>query len=142
MTARLVTINVKDVELEKVLEILFVGQPLTYSVLEKTISIAPKEKENPGIIEKVIERFPEIDATGVVIDEQGRPIPGATIRVKNGKGATISNGKGEFVLKGVEEGLTAVVTYIGFNAKEAMIRGDMGSIKMETATSKLDVRLR
>jgi len=48
-------------------------------------------------------------------------------------------GKG---VNGVEEGLTAVVTYIGFNAKEVMIRGDMGSIKMETATSKLYARLR
>jgi len=135
-SARPVTIDVRDIEFEQVLKMVFSDQPLQYAVSEKTIAIATKPETKGD--DKFVSRLLTIDVHGTVVDGQGKPIAGATVRVKEGKGYTITDEKGNFFIKNVNEGVNLVITFIGFNAKEISAHKEMGNIKMETATSKLD----
>lgn len=132
-----VSINVKDAEFSEVIEQIFNNQPLSYQIENKTVVVKQKET-TPTLIENLTARFQEIDVHGRVVDEQGRSIPGATVRVKNGKGAAITDAKGEFVIKGVSESSTLIISFIGYNAKELPANSDLSIIALEVATSKLD----
>ncbi|SEA87742.1 TonB-linked outer membrane protein, SusC/RagA family [Chitinophaga terrae (ex Kim and Jung 2007)] len=56
--------------------------------------------------------------TGTVFDEQAKPLPGATVVVKETKTATVSDGDGKFVLSIPPSGKILLVSYVGMQTKE------------------------
>ncbi|EDM38483.1 putative outer membrane protein [Pedobacter sp. BAL39] len=134
-TAGPISINVKNASLSEVLELIFKRQPLTYVVDTKTVILKAKEK---SFIDNLIQRLQDIDLRGNVLDEDGRPIPGATIKVKGKSKNTISGLNGEFVLNNVEEGDIIQVSYLGYEPLEVKASGSLNRITLKAATSKLD----
>jgi TonB-linked SusC/RagA family outer membrane protein len=61
-------------------------------------------------------------ATGRVTDQQGQPVPFATIQVKGKKTATSADGDGYFTLK-TKEGDVLIVSGAGFNPKQVTVTG-------------------
>lgn len=68
---------------------------------------------------------------GVVKDEDGNLLPGATIQIKGEAAGTVTDNEGKFELS-VPENSTLVVSFIGYNAK---------TIKVTRNTTELDVIL-
>jgi TonB-linked SusC/RagA family outer membrane protein len=132
--AKAVTINVRNEELKAVLEKLFENQPLEYKVNSKSVVISKKE---PSFLENIIARFQNIDVRGRVVDSLGNGLPGASIKVKNGKGATTSNANGEFYLQNVDENAVLVITYIGYETREVTAVASLGSVVLKMSDSKL-----
>ena len=52
--------------------------------------------------------------TGKVIDEQGQPLPGATVKVINSPTITITDNAGNFTLNRISETGTLAITFIGY----------------------------
>lgn len=134
-----VTINVKNAELSDVLQQIFEGQPIDYSIEDKLVVISIKE---PSFIDKAKEAvkdfFTNIDVTGRVLDEQGLPIASATVTVKGTSNATITDAKGYFTLKNVDSKSIIVVSVIGYIKRELPAGKDLGDIKLVVAENKLD----
>ncbi|HEY6082214.1 MAG TPA: carboxypeptidase-like regulatory domain-containing protein, partial [Chitinophagaceae bacterium] len=60
--------------------------------------------------------------TGTVYDDQGAPLPGATVRVKEAADeVTVTNDKGKFILPLGENAKTLVVTFIGMQEREIAV---------------------
>ncbi|MDR6337538.1 TonB-linked SusC/RagA family outer membrane protein [Filimonas zeae] len=59
--------------------------------------------------------------TGVVSDEKGTPLSGATVAVKEGKRSVLTNDAGTFTLKLPAGAKTLVITYVGLEAKEVEV---------------------
>jgi len=131
-----VSIDVNNLPINDVLKKCFEDQSINYTV-ENRVVLLEKMRETT-LLNKISAYLSNIDVHGTVVDDKGQPVAGANVRVKRGKGVVISDERGEFVIRGVEEGTRIVITYIGFNAKEVQAAKEMGSIKMELATSKLD----
>ncbi|RZK13129.1 MAG: SusC/RagA family TonB-linked outer membrane protein [Flavobacterium sp.] len=129
-----VTINVNGEDFQDVLKQIFENQPLTYNINEKTITIKEKER---SIIDKVIDYFSNIDVSGKVVDENGQPIAGATIKVKGTTSTTISDGSGTFSLKNISEDAVLEISYLGYQNKEIKASKDLGILKMELTVGKL-----
>ncbi|WP_165501334.1 TonB-dependent receptor [Pedobacter psychrodurus] len=118
--ANTVSIDVKDMPLAEVLNQCFKNQPLTYSIQANTIvikerplNIAPSfnlEQSTP--VNKVI------DVIGTILDEIGKGIPGASIKVKGKEQGTMSDEAGNFKLTGVADDATLVISYLGYQTKE------------------------
>ena len=108
--AKPVTVTVNEANIEETLNAIFMDQPFTYKLENKIITI--RKKEEPGLFEKVKSFLKSITFSGKVVDEEGAPLPGATVKA-NGK-ATLTNSKGEFSLSGVEEGTDVVISFIGY----------------------------
>ncbi len=51
---------------------------------------------------------------GVVVDETGQPMVGATLKVKNGKVGTVTNADGHYTLPGSVRSNTIVISYVGY----------------------------
>lgn len=134
-TARPVTIKVKQAELADVLEDILKNQPLSYVLDSKTVILKAKEE---GLFDRILRKFQEIDVQGVVLDESGKPIPGATVKVKGKSKAVISGLNGEFTLKNIEDTDIIQISYLGFDPLEIKAKANLNNIVLKTATSKLD----
>jgi TonB-linked SusC/RagA family outer membrane protein len=81
----------------------------------------------------------DIDAKGVVKSTTGEPLIGATVRVKGLQKGTVTNEKGEFVLQGVSDNATIVISMIGFLSKEVKAARNLSIELAEDAVGLQDV---
>jgi TonB-dependent starch-binding outer membrane protein SusC len=69
--------------------------------------------------------------TGTVFDEAGAPIPGVTIQIKGGGGATVADGKGAFSIN-VSKARTLIFRAIGYETKEVAVNGPVMDVRLGT----------
>ena len=71
--------------------------------------------------------------SGLVVDQDGEPLIGATVKVKGTNVATVTNIDGEFELNAASNA-TLVVSYIGYKDLEVKVNGrsSLGQIIMES----------
>lgn len=132
--AKPVNIEVSNLELKEVLKKIFEEQPLDYDVQEKMVVVSRK---SPTFLERLVDRWASIDVVGKVVDEKGQPLPGATVRVTDGK-AVITDGNGMFLIENVKEGVMIVVSYTGYYTQEIPAKQAMGTIEMKLSDNPLD----
>jgi TonB-dependent starch-binding outer membrane protein SusC len=107
-----VTINVKNMPVEKALELCFTNQPLVYSIDEYYITVKIKKTIPIADSLRVIK--------GIVTDENGKPIEGITVtNMRTGK-ATATKAGGEFNLVDIRE--TDMLQFTGVNTVTMEIR--------------------
>jgi TonB-linked SusC/RagA family outer membrane protein len=104
----------------------------TYVVDEKTILITRAKKITQNISVAVA-----VDVQGAILDENGKGIPGATIRVKGTESATMSDINGRFSLNGINEEAILVVSFLGYSTQEIKITSNM-TIKLAPKLNSLN----
>jgi TonB-linked SusC/RagA family outer membrane protein len=131
--AKTVNVDFSDASISEALDRLFVNQELTYSIRDKTVVIK-SGKAIPSDQVRVV-----INIRGKVLDGEGKPLPGANIRVKGEAKGTTASASGEFELKGIDPKSTLVVSYIGFLSKEVAVNDQTQlTITLELDQSKLN----
>ncbi|WP_165835265.1 SusC/RagA family TonB-linked outer membrane protein [Chryseobacterium viscerum] len=130
-----VTISLRNASLPLALEQIFKKQPFTFELVGETIVIKEKlpVKENSGEKEKQKKQT----INGTVTDENGKPLSGATIRVKGTDKTTTANKEGKFSLTDIEENAVLVVSYIGYTTQEVSLQ-NAERIFLAKSESKLD----
>ena len=68
--------------------------------------------------------------TGRVVDQQGLPVPFATIKIKGSKGGTSADADGSFSIK-TTKSETLIITGTGFNAKEVVVQPGDANLKVD-----------
>ncbi|GAA4312537.1 TonB-dependent receptor [Mucilaginibacter gynuensis] len=145
--AKLVTINVKNMEVGDALKVIFNGQPLDYKIDNKSVSVTKKEPSILATLQHKTAKLLNLDADirGKVIDSLGRPLIGANVRFSTSGMiySAITDENGEFNFVGVPPNsylLTA--TYLGYNKLEMLVNVEGENIflnlVMETLPSALD----
>jgi len=133
-SAKPVSVQVSNLELNEVLKKIFEDQPLDYNVLEKMVVIS---KKTPTFLEGLAERWAGIDVTGRVVDESGNPLPGATVKVKGKTQTTKTNKDGEFLLKDVDEDAVLRISYVGYADLEIKAKKNIGVVQMQISADDL-----
>ena len=133
--ARPVTIKVTNADFNEVLDQIFAGQPLTFSVNEKTITV--KERK-VSFLDRVVNALAAIDVTGRIVDQNGAPVSGATILVKGANRSTLSNASGYFSINGLDEKSILIISSVGYLTREINVNKDLGSVMLEISNAKLD----
>ena len=112
-----VSIDMQDAKLEDVLNKVLVPNGFTFEVDDRTVVIkrtaptaltSPAEQQKKGI-------------TGTVTDENGQPVPGATILIKGTTLGTITDGDGKFKLSVPSDAKALVFSFVGMSSQEADI---------------------
>lgn len=130
--ANRVTISVKDVSLEDALRKVFINQPLVYTIQDNIITIKLKKVE-PLLLSASVA---VIDVKGVVLDESGLGIPGATLKVKRTGKVTITDSGGRFSFNDLNNDDILIITYLGYNTQEVKVSLNM-SVKLVPSTTEL-----
>lgn len=90
------------------------------------------------LLNKVSVNLKRVDVAGKVTDNQGRPLPGATVRIKGGKAATITDNDGKFFLKEVLLTDILIITYQGYDQKEVNASGNLDQIQLLESENNLN----
>jgi TonB-linked SusC/RagA family outer membrane protein len=130
-----VNVAINNASLEDALKIALKGSTLNFEIDGKIILV--KEKA-PSFLDNIIARFQEIDVRGRILDSQKNPLPGATIKVKGTNQSVVSDERGEFLLRNVDEKAVLVIAYIGFAPREVNASKDLGDIVMSLSDNKLE----
>jgi TonB-dependent SusC/RagA subfamily outer membrane receptor len=132
-----ITINVKDKDFNEVLEQVFKNQPLVFSIDSKTVII--RQKDRPQVNKNSIQ-FLVIDVQGVVLDEKGKPLNGATVKVKGTDRVVTTNSEGIFNFKGINDDALIEVSYIGYQVREIQLNKNSQNVtvRLAIADSKLN----
>ncbi|MGN7205637.1 TonB-dependent receptor [Pedobacter sp. SAFR-022] len=112
---RQLSINVTNEPLTKVLELCFEGQPLTYSINEKTIVL----RERPV---SPIKSVQQARITGTVTDATGLAMPGVGIKVKGTSTTSVTDTEGKYVVN-AGGNITLVFSYVGYETQEVAANG-------------------
>jgi TonB-linked SusC/RagA family outer membrane protein len=117
--AKPVTINVKNEELKDALTQIFEGQPIDFTIEDKTVVI--KEKE-PTLIDKAKAYFAQVNIKGIVTDETGKPLPGVTVKEKGTNNATATDQNGFYTLSVVNDKSIVTFSFIGFETQDFAVK--------------------
>ncbi|WP_432712065.1 TonB-dependent receptor [Pedobacter sp.] len=130
-----VTINVQNEPLTKVLERIFDGQDLKFMIKNKTV-IVQQDKRNA--FDNFLDYMKAIKISGKVIDETGRPLIGASVKVKGKTQATVTDSYGAFSLNNVAEDAVITVSFIGYISRDIKVSDKLNVIQLQQDNSKLE----
>jgi TonB-linked SusC/RagA family outer membrane protein len=127
---------IKNASLEDVLKQCFTGQPLTYSINQKTVII----RRLPKTVQPVSEvPLPSFLIKGKVTDTLGVPIPGVNIKLKGTTTGTTTDTDGNYSISAPDGNGSLIFSYLGFNAQEVEINGrNTISIQLREKASALN----
>ncbi|SEW15364.1 SusC/RagA family TonB-linked outer membrane protein [Chitinophaga arvensicola] len=110
-SANPVTVDVSSSDIVKVLDLIFSGQPLSYTIAGKTIAVSPakiRTQESP------LADTGRKQLTGIITDTLGRPLPGVSVLVSPGKLMAQTDDNGRFVVNNAPAGGRITFSMIGY----------------------------
>lgn len=127
----LASIYVQHATIEQALNQLLKDQPLSYSIIDKTVVISEKLMTNTT-------RPQQQEITGRVIDDKGLPLPGVSVSIKNTVRGAVTNQNGLFNLR-ADQGQILVFTFVGYRKKEVTVGNERAiSVSLEMDESQLN----
>ena len=128
-----VTADFENVSMKSALDACFGNLSLTYVIVGKTVVV----KQQAALPEFSPVAVP-IQITGVITDEKGNPLPGASIRVKGKNKAVAADSHGAFVLTAQpDDQLT--ISFIGYEDQVVRVDGRKEiRVMMKLSASKMD----
>ncbi len=144
-----IDLKLNDVSLEDALKSLCQKANLSYSVDGKIVVLEARNKTTAN------DPPQEIDVKGRVIDENGKPLVGASIAVilqeysedkkttdfsitmKGKKIAAQTDANGDFFLKNVNEKAILSISYVGYETYNIKVSANMGVITLQPAKNQL-----
>jgi TonB-dependent starch-binding outer membrane protein SusC len=112
-----ITLRLTSSNIEEVLQQVLKGQPLSYTIVDKTVVIkqkSPNADDHSLTTSNSPLTTSLIDITGKVTDADGNPLAGASVKVKGTSNGTTTNNDGVFVLKRVDENATLEISFVGY----------------------------
>ena len=134
-----VTIKVQKELIKNVLDQLFENQ-IDYNILDKKVLLKKKvaavqptvdEQPQPEVAQKII--------TGTVNDEEGNPLPGATVLELGTQNGTVTDFDGNFSLVLENDNSSLEISYVGYQ-KQFIAAGDQNelTVNLKAGASDLD----
>ncbi|WEK34246.1 MAG: SusC/RagA family TonB-linked outer membrane protein [Candidatus Pseudobacter hemicellulosilyticus] len=118
--AKPVTIAAQDMPLQQFLELILRNQELDYAITNKNIVISRKPAGPSRItLTPVVETS---DISGLILDPEGKPIPGATVSIKGTSRAISATADGRFSLRAIAETTVVVITAVGYQPVELRVK--------------------
>ncbi len=120
-TERKVSISVKDKKIEEILDLLFSGTDIKYSIVDRKIVLAP------DFIKPATQQ--EHTVSGKVTDNGGLPLPGVSVVVKGTTQGTVTNADGEYSLSNIPANASLQFSFVGMKSQEIVV-GSQTSINV------------
>ena len=130
-----ISVDLKDAGIEHALSAILKNQPFVYSIVDKTVVIKAKPKNNDT---DETAQNQQITVTGKVVDENNDPLERVTIKEKGGSNLTISKTDGSFTLTLKGKG-ALTFSMIGYQSKEINIANKTNLIvQLNRAVHEID----
>jgi TonB-linked SusC/RagA family outer membrane protein len=114
---REVSVHVEAQKIEAVLNILFAGTDVGYSIKDRFIVLTTPEILKNGTLTVVQQK----SVSGKVTDGSGNSLPGVTVVVKGTTIGTVTNKDGNYMIDNIPEGATLVFSFVGMKTQEVEV---------------------
>lgn len=114
-TNRVVSVESRNGDIQEVLDQMFVGTNVAYSVVDKQIILSTKKAE--------AQQQNTITVKGIVKDANNEALIGVNVKVKGDTGGTITDVNGNFKLE-VNKGAVLEISYVGYATKNVKVAGN------------------
>lgn len=125
-----VNIDVKNASVEQVLKLCFDKQPVTYTLMDKTIIVKQQEKMR---VNKPAEELVRAEIKGRVTNESGQPLAGVSITIKGESGGITTDNNGVFRIETNKTNVTLVVSFVGYTTREIKVQGTETNLQIQLA---------
>lgn len=115
---REVTLHAENQKVESILEALFAGTNISYTIKDRFIVLSALEMGGTLIVEQQPKSI-----SGKVTDISGLPLPGVTVLVKGTANGTITDAGGDYSLVNVTEDATLIFSFVGMKSQEVKVAG-------------------
>ena len=131
--AKSITLKVNSTDIRVIMDAIVKGQDFSYEISDnKTIILTSLKKS----------AVEEYEIHGMVTDSTGMSLPGASVRVKNGRSVTTTDANGHFTINVTSANNTLQVNYIGYLETERSFEKSASTgvvtIKVMSNSSLLD----
>lgn len=119
-----VDVNVKNASIDEVLSLCFKNQPFQYTIIGKTVVLKLNADPSNGK-EKVgnnVNKFQPIVITGKVLDDEGKPLVGASVTIKGTKLSAPTDQLGNFSIS-IPDNISRILvfSFVGYETKELAV---------------------
>ena len=123
VTGRKVTVRVNDAPIEAIVSALVKGLDIDYAIHGRHVVLTVRKPS--GVTEAAAGAAPSNirRVSGVVLDDNGEPLPGATIRISGSKNVTITDIDGRYTID-APVGSKIRVDYVGFQTSTSAAVSD------------------
>jgi TonB-linked SusC/RagA family outer membrane protein len=160
-----VSINVKDMELVDALDLALAGQPLTYSIVGKTVVLKSKKQsvvipQNDAtskdgtpirfqtgavsplelpVVQMNSSATPKDIIKGKVTDDKGEGLPGVNVLIKGSQQGTSTDADGGFSINVPDKNTVLVFSFVGYKPQEVAVGNNTTlAVKLEVDTKSLN----
>ena len=134
--AKKISVELKNASLQEALSKCLADLPLDYLIVEKTIVIKARAAHEPR--QQNQEDPPPIEIRGRVLDENGAPLQGASVKLKNAPTGTSTDADGNFVLSLSNSQGTVVISFVGYESVELPVGPSLGVITLKRSIAAVD----
>lgn len=127
-----VDVKVHSASVSNVLNQIFDGSDITYTVLGKHIMIHPEKQRQMAMGQQQ-----KIKVTGTIVDEEGEALPGVSIVIKGTTTGITSDIDGKFAME-VEANAILQFSFVGMEAQEVTV-ANQGDIKVVLKNAAIDL---
>ena len=113
---REVSINVKNQKIDAVLDLLFAGTDVNYTIRDKIIVLSSPGLSNVNMVQPA-------SVTGKITDGAGQPLPGVTVVIQGTIEGTITDEYGNYTINNVPASGTLIFSFVGMQTKELAVNG-------------------
>lgn len=123
--SRRISVQAENENIESILKKISAKTGIEFKKLNNTITAI--KSELPAVIK------------GKIVDDQGLPLPGATVLEKGTKNVTVSDMDGNFSLTVNDASATLVISYMGFETREIGLQGKtVLNVQLKTVANELN----
>ncbi len=123
----------------RILEDLLGNTGLAYQQVGKTVIIKRKGEPNTKVGQpETLKTVAQQERQVRILDENGKPLAGVTIRIKGANRVTSTDQSGAFSVA-VDVQPTLVISYVGYKTKEIQLTASVSEIMLEQDFGNLDV---
>jgi TonB-linked SusC/RagA family outer membrane protein len=110
---RKVTVHANNENIENILNQLFEGTDVEYSIIDRKIVLAPEDLSAQVTQQRTV--------SGLVSDRTGSPLPGVTVVIKGTTTGTITDANGRYIFTSLPNNATLVFSFVGMRTQEITV---------------------
>lgn len=131
VNSKAVSITATNESIENVINRVFAKQPFIYQIVDRTITLKPKQ-------ELILQMDQQQGVSGRVADSLNNPLIGASVRVKGSKQATVTNSNGNFSFENLDKDAILVISFLGYLTEEVSVTAGPLAIVLKDDHSMLE----
>lgn len=116
---REVTVQVENKKIETVLDLLFAGSNISYTIKDRFIVLTTPQYMQNGAFDV----FQQLSVSGKVTDSRKQPLPGVTVVVKGTTQGTVTDFDGNYSITNLPEKAVLQFSFVGMTTQEIEVAG-------------------